>query len=110
MGIVNKSENWWLRLSLVLFALITLASASVINRTVTAERQILIDSVKYSNQVIDSLKQECEFKDDLVEILIDECVKILAGDLEDITANQIADALESALANVILKVDPSYKR
>ena len=27
-----------------------------------------------------------------------------------LTANQIADALESALANVILKVDPSYKR
>ena len=34
---------------------------------------------------------ECEFKDDLVEIFIDECVKILAGDLEDVTANQIAD-------------------
>ena len=66
MGLLNKSENWWLRLSLVLFALITLASASVINRTVTAERQILIDSVKYSNQVIDSLKQECEFKDDQI--------------------------------------------
>ena len=33
---------------------------------------------------------ECEFKDDLVEVLIDECVKILAGDLEDMTANQIA--------------------
>jgi len=66
MGLLNKSENWWLRLSLVLFALITLASASVINRTVTAERQILTDSVKYSNQVIDSLKQECEFKDDQI--------------------------------------------
>jgi len=34
---------------------------------------------------------ECEFKDDLVELFIDECVKILAGDLEDVTANQIAD-------------------
>lgn len=33
---------------------------------------------------------ECEFKDDLTEVLIDECVKILAGDLEDMTANQIA--------------------
>ena len=66
MGILNKSENWWLRLSLVLFALITLASASVINRNVTSERQILIDRVKYSNQVIDSLKQECEFNDDQI--------------------------------------------
>jgi hypothetical protein len=26
-----------------------------------------------------------------VEVFIDECVKILAGDLEDVTANQIAD-------------------
>jgi hypothetical protein len=34
---------------------------------------------------------ECEFKDDLVEVLIDECVKILAGDLEDMSANQIAN-------------------
>ena len=68
MGIVNKSENWWLRLSLVLFALITLSSASVINRTVTAERQILIDSVKYSNQVIDSLKEEIEFKDNQIRL------------------------------------------
>jgi len=34
---------------------------------------------------------ECEFKDDLTEVLIDECVKILAGDLEDMTANQIAN-------------------
>ena len=75
MGIVNKSENWWLRLSLVLFALITLASASVINRNVTSERQILIDRVKYSNQVIDSLKQECEFKDNqigLSDMIIEE--------------------------------------
>jgi len=34
---------------------------------------------------------ECEFKDDLVEVFIDECVKILAGDIEDTSANQIAD-------------------
>ena len=32
-----------------------------------------------------------EFKDDLVELFIDECVKILAGDLEDMVANQLAD-------------------
>ncbi len=32
-----------------------------------------------------------EFKDDLVELFVDECVKILAGDLEDMTANQLAD-------------------
>ena len=66
MGILNKSENWWLRLSLVLFALITLGSASVINRSVTSERQTLIESVNHKNQVIDSLKEVCEFKDDQI--------------------------------------------
>lgn len=44
----------------------------------------------YTGQV-SSVDVECEFKDDLVELFIDECVKILAGDLEDVTANQIAD-------------------
>lgn len=34
---------------------------------------------------------ECEFKDDVVELLIDECVKIITGDIESITANQIAE-------------------
>jgi len=33
---------------------------------------------------------ECEFKDDLVEIFIDEAVKILAGDIESINIQQIA--------------------
>lgn len=41
--------------------------------------------------LISTANVECEFKDDLVEVFIDECVKILAGDLEDITANQIAE-------------------
>lgn len=40
---------------------------------------------------VSTVDVECEFKDDLVEVLIDECVKILAGDLEDTTANQIAE-------------------
>ena len=58
MGILNKSENWWLRLSLVLFALITLASASVINRSVISERQILTDSLNYYKLQVDSLYDE----------------------------------------------------
>lgn len=33
---------------------------------------------------------ECEFKDDIAEILIDEAVQILAGDIESITQYQIA--------------------
>ncbi len=52
--------------------------------------QILGTSDPYSGQV-STAEVECEFKDDIVELFIDECVKILAGDLEDITANQIAD-------------------
>ena len=58
MGIINKSENWWLRLSLVLFALITLGSASVMNRSVATEKQILTDSLNYYKLQTDSLKEE----------------------------------------------------
>jgi hypothetical protein len=58
MGIINKSENWWLRLSLVLFVLIALGSASVMNRSVTTERQILIDSIGKLNYTIDSIQTE----------------------------------------------------
>jgi hypothetical protein len=35
---------------------------------------------------------ECEFKDDITEILIDEAVQILAGDIESITQYQIAQS------------------
>lgn len=35
---------------------------------------------------------ECEFKDDIAEILIDEAVQILAGDIESITQYQIAQS------------------
>jgi hypothetical protein len=66
MEIINKSENWWLRLSLVLFVLIALGSASVMNRSVATEKQILIDSVSYFKLQNDSLKEECEFKDDQI--------------------------------------------
>jgi hypothetical protein len=34
---------------------------------------------------------ECEFKEDVIELLIDECVKIITGDIESITANQLAE-------------------
>jgi hypothetical protein len=34
---------------------------------------------------------ECEFHDDVIELLIDECVKIISGDIESITANQLAE-------------------
>lgn len=52
--------------------------------------QIIGTSDPYTG-VVSTTNVECEFKDDLVELFIDECVKILAGDLEDITAYQIAD-------------------
>jgi len=56
MGIFNKDENWWLRLSLVLFTLITLASASVMNRRVITERQNLMDSLNYYKKLSDSIR------------------------------------------------------
>lgn len=41
--------------------------------------------------LVSTVEVECEFKDDLVELFVDECVKILAGDLEDTNSSQIAD-------------------
>lgn len=41
--------------------------------------------------VISTSDVECEFKDDVVEVLIDETVKILSGDVESITSMQVAD-------------------
>lgn len=41
--------------------------------------------------VTSTVDVESEFKDDIVEVLIDETVKILAGDAEYGTAHQIAD-------------------
>jgi hypothetical protein len=58
MELLNKSENWWLRLSLVLFALIALGSASVMNRGVIVERQTLTDSLNYYKKLNDSLYEE----------------------------------------------------
>ena len=40
---------------------------------------------------ISTTEVECEFKDDLVEMLIDECVKIIANDLQDQLTSQSAD-------------------
>lgn len=54
----NKKENWWLRLLLVLFALIALGSASVMNREVITERQKLTDSISYFKLQNDSLREE----------------------------------------------------
>jgi hypothetical protein len=74
----NKKENWWLRLLLVLFALIALGSASVMNREVITERQILIDSLSYFKLQNDSLKEENEFKDNQIGLrdMIIEEIKI----------------------------------
>lgn len=41
--------------------------------------------------LVSTVDVESEFKDDIVELLIDESVKILAGDIEYISSVQIAD-------------------
>lgn len=43
----------------------------------------------YTGQV-STVEVTSEFKDDIVELLIDECVKIISGDTEGITSHQIA--------------------
>lgn len=39
--------------------------------------------------VISTTDVECEFKDDIVELLIDDCAKILAGDIESLNQKSI---------------------
>jgi len=51
--------------------------------------QIAGCSDPYSLQV-STTDVECEFKDDIAEILVDEAVQILAGDMESITQYQLA--------------------
>ena len=58
MGIINKSENWWLRLAIVLITLVWLSSLSVMNREVITERTKLTDSLNYYKLQNDSLKEE----------------------------------------------------
>jgi hypothetical protein len=41
-------------------------------------------------QVLSTVDVECEFKDDIVELFIDEASKILAGDIESFNQQQIA--------------------
>lgn len=41
-------------------------------------------------QALSTSEIECEFKDDIIELFIDEAVKILAGDLESFNQQQIA--------------------
>jgi len=43
------------------------------------------------NGVISTADVECEFKDDIIELLIDETVKIISGDIEYMTSMQVAD-------------------
>jgi hypothetical protein len=40
---------------------------------------------------------ECEFKDDIVEVIIDEAVSIIAGDIE--SGNQFSRGTETAERN-----------
>lgn len=44
----------------------------------------------YNTQEKSTKEVECEYKDDLVELIIDEAVKILASDLENVTVYQVA--------------------
>jgi hypothetical protein len=58
MGLFNKEENWWLRLTIVFITLIWLSSLSVINREVNTEKQKLTDSLSYFKLQSDSLQDE----------------------------------------------------
>lgn len=57
----------------------------------------ILNCVDPYTQVVSTANVLCEFKDDLVEVLIDEAVKILAGDIESI--NQMQRASQSVEQN-----------
>lgn len=69
----------------------TINSADVLYYRQPAYIQIAGVSNPYTGTV-STITVESEFKDDVVEILIDECAKILAGDIESLTEMQIASA------------------
>ena len=56
-------------------------------------RRIEIQGVSnpYNKGVVSTADVESEFKDDIVEVIIDEAVKILSGDVEYLSSIQIAD-------------------
>ncbi len=57
----------------------------------------ILNCVDPYTQVASTAEVECEFKDDLVELFIDEAVKILAGDIESM--NQYIRAQQSVEGN-----------
>jgi len=69
----------------------TLNSADVLYYRQPTYIQIVGVSDPYTN-VVSTVNVPSEFKDDVVEILIDEAAKIIAGDIESITEMQIASA------------------
>jgi hypothetical protein len=57
----------------------------------------ILNCVDPYTQLASTQEVECEFKDDLVELFVDEAVKILAGDIESM--NQYTRAQQSVEGN-----------
>lgn len=57
----------------------------------------MINCVDPYTQQVSTIDVQCEFKDDLVEVFIDEAVKIIAGDIESL--NQMQRASQSVEQN-----------
>ncbi len=66
----------------------TLGSAECLYYRQPIRIQILGCSDPYTNAV-STVDIECEFKDDITELLIDECAKIIAGDIESLNQKTI---------------------
>lgn len=66
----------------------TLNSADVLYYRQPVYIQIAGVSDPYTN-LVSTVDVPCEFKDDVVELLIDECAGIIAGDIESINQKQI---------------------
>ena len=72
MGIFNKSENWWLRLTIVIIVLSSLTLLASINRETTAK-------IEYQQNQIDSLNTEIFNQSNMVgryELTIDHFIEL----------------------------------
>ena len=69
MGLLNKSENWWLRLTIVIITMISLSTLSYYNRQVTQlTTKSTLDSTAYYKAQYDTLSNQYDSVRDEIEV------------------------------------------
>jgi len=82
MGLFNKEENWWLRLTIVFITMMSLGSLSIVNRGIIEERKTLTDSLSYFKLKLNTIQIqydslydehfESSHDNGIMELMIDE--------------------------------------